>query len=142
RVKMEAGATVTANDVQIADLSASYFSLMPSNVRFNLPPAGRPNLLVTEDLGGSAWDVFKFHVDYANSANSTFTGPTQVNRGAFVPAPLDVPEPSPGNQSDTLTFRMMFLNQYSRIGSAESLRVQHTTGTASVRTPTGVQWAQ
>lgn len=142
RTKMEAGAALTANDVQIADLSATYFSLMPSNVRFNLPPAGRPNILVTEDQVSFNWQVFKFHVDYVSPGSSTFTGPTNVTQGSYTVAATRVVEPSPGNLTDTLADRMMFLNQYSRIGSAESLWVQHTTGTVSGSTPTGVQWAQ
>jgi hypothetical protein len=36
----------------------------------------------------------------------------------------------------------MFLNQYRSISSTESLWVQHTVGTASASTPTGIQWAQ
>jgi hypothetical protein len=144
RTKMEAGTALTANDVQIADLSAAYFSLMPSNVRFNLPPAGRPNLLVTEDQVNYHWQVFKFHVDYTNPVSSTFTGPTNVAQATYTGAASKVVEPSPGNLTDTLADRIMFLNQYSRIGNAESLWVQHTTGKAgsSTATPTGIQWAQ
>lgn len=142
RLKMEAGAALTGNDLQAADLSASYFSLMPSNARLIPPAADRPNYFVTEDQIGYFWDVFKFHVDYTTPANSTFTGPTQVVQSFYIGAANGVVEPSPGNNSDTLADRMMFLNQYSRIGSAESLWVQHTTGTASASTPTGIQWAQ
>ncbi len=36
----------------------------------------------------------------------------------------------------------MFLNQYHRLNNTESLWVQHTVGTASTSTPTGIQWAQ
>ena len=53
-----------------------------------------------------------------------------------------VPEPSPGNNAETLADRVMFLNQYRRINTSESLWVQHTVGTASTSTPTGIQWAQ
>lgn len=141
RLKMEAGSTLTANDLQVVDLSTSYFSLMPSSTRLNPPPANAPNYIVTEDQF-YFWDVFKFHVDYVTPANSTFSGPYQVSQANYTLAALTVPEPSGGNNSDTLADRLMFLNQYSRIGGAESLWVQHTTGTASAATPTGIQWAQ
>ena len=141
-VKMEAGAALTANDVQAKDLTTGYFSIMPSNARGNLPPAGTPNYFVTEDAFVYSWDVFKFHVDFTTPANSTFTGPTQVSQAVYAIAASQVDEPSPGNKSDTLAERLMFLNQYRRIGSTESLWVQHTTGTASASTPTGIQWAQ
>ena len=36
----------------------------------------------------------------------------------------------------------MMQNQYRNISGVESLWVNHTTGTASASTPTGIQWAQ
>ena len=36
----------------------------------------------------------------------------------------------------------MMQNQYRNIAGVESLWVNHTTGTASASTPTGIQWAQ
>ncbi len=140
--KMESGATLTVNDVQAKDTSASYFTLMPSNVRGTLPPANTPNYFVSEDQSLFRWDVFKFHVDFTTPANSTFTGPTQVTQASYVTAAGSVPEPSPGNNSDSLAERLMFFNQYRNISGIESIWVQHTTGTASASTPTGVQWAQ
>ncbi|HTP08944.1 MAG TPA: Ig-like domain-containing protein [Anaerolineae bacterium] len=140
--KMEAGQALTANDVQAKDTSSSYFTLMPSNVRGTLPSANIPNYFVSEDQVGYFWDVFKFHVDFTTPANSTFTGPTQVTQASYATAAGSVPEPSPGNNSDTLADRAMFLNQYRNLGGTESLWVQHTTGTASASMPTGIQWAQ
>jgi len=140
--RMEAGQTLGANDMQAKDTSANYFSLMPSNVRGTLPPANTPNYFVSQDQVGYFWDVFKFHVDFTTPANSTFIGPTQVSQASYTTAASSVPEPAPGNNSDSLADRVMFLNQYRNIGGAESLWVQHTTGTASTSTPTGIQWAQ
>jgi hypothetical protein len=140
--KMEAGQTLMANDVQAVDTSASYFTLMPSNARRSQPPANTPNYFVSEDLSNFDWDVFKFHVDFSNPANSSLTGPTQVSQTSYTTAASTVAEPSPGNNIDTLADRMMFLNQYRRINNSESLWVQHTVGTASASTPTGIQWAQ
>jgi len=140
--KMESGAVLTANDVQAKDTTSSYFTLMPSSARGSVPPAGTPNYFVSEDQIGYFWDVFKFHVDFTTPANSTFTGPTQVSQASYTLAANAVPEPAPGNNSDTLADRAMFLNQYRNIGGVESLWVQHTTGTASTSTPTGIQWAQ
>ncbi len=140
--KMETGQVLTASDVQAKDTTSSYFTLMPSNVRGTLPPAGAPNYFVSEDQIGYFWDVFKFHVDFTTPANSTFTGPTQVSQANYTVAASSVPEPAPGNNSDSLADRAMFLNQYRNLNGTESLWVQHTTGTASAATPTGIQWAQ
>jgi len=144
RQKMEAGAVLTLpNDVQFGDTnSANFFTMLPSNVRGNLLPVGTPNYFVQESQVAFRWEVFKFHVDYITPANSTFTGPTNVSQSSYTRAASSVVEPSPGNNSDTLADRAMFLNQYRKIGSTESLWVQHTTGTASASTPTGIQWAQ
>jgi hypothetical protein len=140
--KMEVGGTLTSNDVQAVDTSSSYFTLMPSNARRSQPPANTPNFFVSEDLSNYDWDVFKFHVDFNNPGNSILSAPTQVSQTPFTAAASSVAEPLPGNNIDTLADRIMFLNQYRRINNSESLWVQHTVGTASTSTPTGIQWAQ
>src|SRR6202011_6267225 len=101
--------------------------------------------VVGESIVLFAWDVFKFHVDYGFPPNSTFTGPTNVSQAAYTSAPSSVPDPTPGNDSDTLAERAMMQNQYRNIGGVESLWVNHTVGPAGsgwVGTPTGIQWAQ
>ncbi|CAG0937768.1 hypothetical protein TFLX_06723 [Thermoflexales bacterium] len=140
--KMESGAVLTANDAQAKDTSGSYFTLMPSNARGSTPPVGTPNYFVGESTTVYAWNVFKFHVDFTTPANSTFTGPTNVSQASYTTAANTVPQPAPGNAADTLADRVMFLNQYRNLNGTESLWVQHTTGTASASTPTGIQWAQ
>lgn len=133
---------LTSNDVQAADTSANYFTLMPSNARRSQPLANTPNFIVSEDRSNYAWDVFKFHVDFSNPGNSSLSAPIQVSQTPYTAAASSVAEPSPGNNIDTLADRIMFLNQYRRINNSESLWVQHTVGTASASTPTGIQWAQ
>jgi hypothetical protein len=140
--KMEAGLPLSPSDLQAADTSSSYFTLLPSNVRGSPPPANTPNYFVGEDMTGFFWDVFKFHVDFTTPANTTLSAPIQVSQASYTTAASRVPEPSPGNNADTLADRAMFLNQYRRIGNSESLWVQHTVGTATASTPTGIQWAQ
>jgi len=122
--------------------STSRFTLLPSNYRGAAPPVGTPNFVVGESATLFAWEVFKFHVDYVTPANSTFTGPTNVTQASYATAASTVPEPAPGNASDTLAERMMMQNQYRNIGGVESLWVNHTTGTPSASTPTGIQWGQ
>src|SRR5438876_3730756 len=125
----------------VADTNSSRFSLLPSNYRGAAPPAGRENLMVAESGTLYAWEVYKFHVDYAVPSNSTFTGPVNVSQTSYIGAADPVPEPF-GNDTDTLADRAMMQNQYRNIGGVESLWVNHTTGTPSGSTPTGIQWAQ
>src|SRR6266446_5396003 len=125
----------------VVDTNSSRFSLLPSNYRGTAPPAGRENLMVAESGTLYAWEVYKFHVDYAVPSNSTFTGPVNVSQASYIGAADPVPEPF-GNDTDTLADRAMMQNQYRNIGGVESLWVNHTTGTPSGSTPTGIQWAQ
>ncbi|PYL52362.1 MAG: hypothetical protein DMF29_11015 [Verrucomicrobia bacterium] len=124
----------------VADTNSSRYSLLPSNYRGTPPPAGRENLVVAESGNLYAWEVYKFHVDYAVPSNSTFTGPINVSQTQYVGA-AD-PVASSGNNIDTLSDRAMMQNQYRNIGGVESLWVNHTVGTTSASTPTGIQWAQ
>jgi hypothetical protein len=138
RAELEAGADLHS---VVVDLNTNgYVSLLPSNLRGAAPPAGRENLLVSEDLLTFDFDVWKFHVDYIGGA-STFTGPTKVDQTVYNVAPLRVA--SPVNQLDTIRERLMMQAQYRNIGGAESIWVNHTVNMGpSQPDPTGIQWAQ
>jgi hypothetical protein len=125
----------------VADTNSNVFSLLPSNYRGTPPPAGTPNYVVAESVTAFAWEVYKFHPDYSVPGNSTFIGPTSVSQSSYVGAQDPVPSPG-GNNTDTLADRAMMQNQYRNINGVESLWVNHTTGTPSSATPTGIQWAQ
>ncbi len=49
------------------------------------PPAGSPNYQM-ELATSKTLNLFKFHVDFAVPANSTFTGPTALSVPAFTDA--------------------------------------------------------
>src|ERR1700736_2649088 len=70
----------------VADLSSSRFTLLPSNYRGTPPPAGRESLMVAESGSTYAWEVYKFHVDYAVPSNSTLTGPVNVSQTSYIGA--------------------------------------------------------
>ena len=48
------------------------------------PPAGSPNFLL--NFGTNSLNLWKFHVDWTNSANTTLTGPTRISVATFTPA--------------------------------------------------------
>src|SRR5207302_121992 len=48
------------------------------------PPAGAPNDIV--EFGTNSLKLYRFHVDWANTANTTLTGPTTISVAAFTPA--------------------------------------------------------
>lgn len=149
RLQMEAGDVLTR--VVVHDVGTntcgtqktgmnSCFSLMPSNLRGNLPPEGRENILVAEDGIGFFWNVFKFHPDYTG-AGTTFTGPTIVSQTAYNFGGSTT-IPSSANNLDSVRDRVMMQAQYRNIDGVESLWINHTVLTGAVGSPYGIQWAQ
>jgi hypothetical protein len=116
------------------------FSLLPSNARAvtGAPPAGAPNYF-TSIWGSYAIRTWKFHVDWSNVANSTFTGPTNSAVSTFNVGPNTVPEKD-GNNLDTLTYRLMMQNQYTNIGGRESLWLTHTVGSGGTPNLARLRW--
>ena len=102
------------------------------------PPAGSPNYQIF--FGTNSLQMFKFHVDFVNTANSTFTGPTSIPVAAFSPlcgGGTCVVQPAGGNQLDSLADRLMFRLAYRNLGNHESLVTSHAVvaGTSG-----GVRW--
>jgi hypothetical protein len=115
---------------------AGVFSMLPSNARLQTgtPPSGSPNYLSLVWGWTNRVRIWKFHVDWNNTANSTFTGPTDsALTTTWAGPPVDVPSKS-GNNLDTLGPRLMMQNQYTNIGGVESLWNAHTVrGSSSLQ---------
>ena len=144
RQEMEAGTTANAVTFSLPRTSGgtSIFSLLPSNARVvtGLPPTGAPNYFASI-WGSYAIRVWKFHVDWANAANSTFDGPTNVPIATFNVGPSDAPELG-GNNIDTLSYRLMMQNQYSNLNGVESLWLTHTVGSGGSPNTAQLRWYQ
>ena len=140
RTDLESGGPV--RNVVIDLGSPNFFSLMPSNMRTatGIPPPGRENLLVSESNSLFAFEVWKFHVDYSGAGSTFSTSPINVSQTMYTVAPSTVP--TPANALDTLLERMMMQAQYTNLGGAESLWVNHTVRCCGPGTPTGIQWSQ
>ena len=113
--------------------------LLPSDLDGTTPPpAGSPNYMLY--FGANNLNLFKFHVDFATPANSTFTGPTVINVAAFSPlcgGGTCVPQPSVTQQLDSLADRLMYRLAYRNFGTHESLVVNHSVVAGSGG---GVRW--
>ena len=144
RAAMESGATARSVSFNLAKTvgGTTVFSLLPSNARVvtGLPPSGAPNYFASI-YGSYAARIWKFHVDWSNTANSTFTGPTNVGVATFNVGPSNVPE-NGGNNIDTLSYRLMMQNQYTNLGGAESLWLTHTVGNGGSPNVAQVRWYQ
>ncbi|HEV2963028.1 MAG TPA: hypothetical protein VG649_14460, partial [Candidatus Angelobacter sp.] len=107
---------------------SSVGGLLPSDLDgTTAPPAGSPNFLVF--FGTNNLNLFKFHVDFATPANSTFTGPTVIPVTAFTPlcnGGTCVPQSGATQQLDSLADRLMYRLAYRNFGNHESLVVNHS----------------
>jgi hypothetical protein len=104
------------------------------------PPAGAPNYFL-ELASSTSLDLYKFHVDWANPANSTFTGPTAISVPSYTEAcggGTCVPQSGTSELLDSLGDRLMYRLAYRNIGGTGTLVVTHSVGTGSGNT--GVRW--
>src|SRR5262249_7773065 len=85
--------------------------------------------------------IWKFHVDWNNTANSTLTGPSTVTLASWGVAPTSVPAKS-GNALDSLRERLMVQNQYTNLAGVESLWLTHTVANPGSPSWTSPRWYQ
>lgn len=128
---------------QCFQLSTSYASLLPADLDGSSPPpAGAPNYLVNRLSG--ALGYWKFHVDWANAANSTLTGPTQIPVAAYNAACSGgtcVPQPGTSQKLDSLGDRLMFRLAYRNLSGTETMVVNHSVAVGSRKSAsTAVRW--
>jgi hypothetical protein len=117
------------------DLGSAYWSLLPGNMRGDLPPAGSPNYFASIGFPDTL-RLWKFHVDWNNPGNSTFTGPVELPVADFAMI-QDIPQPPPGEWVDSLGDRLMMQLQYRNLDGHEALWVNHTVASGGVA---GVRW--
>jgi len=142
RTSMLAGAAATQ---QCFQLSTSYGGLLPSDLDgTTAPPAGSPNFFL--NFGTNSLNLWKFHVDWTNSANTTLTGPQKIAVATFTPAcgggGTCIPQPGTRQQLDSLADRLMYRLAYRNRGGVESLVINHSVsvGTNKRNQVTSVRW--
>jgi hypothetical protein len=133
-------------------LSSTVASLLPADLdgasgavgATSAPPGGTPNFLL--NFGTNALNLWKFHVDFANTANSTLTGATSIPVAAFTAAcnggGACIPQPNTREKLDSLADRLMYRLAYRNFGMHDTLVVNHSVsvGTAKRATVAGVRW--
>ncbi len=143
RAKMLLGDTSATQ--QCFQLSTSYGGLLPSDLDGTTAPlAGTPNFFM--NFGANSLNLWKFHVDFANPVNTTFTGPTNIPVMTFNAACSGggacIPQPGTSNKLDSLGDRLMYRLAYRNRSGVESLLVNHsvTVGTNKKTSVTSVRW--
>jgi N-acetylneuraminic acid mutarotase len=140
RSAMLAGSPATI--VSTGILGPTDDQLMPADFSGSIqPPAGAPNPF-TEIGTNPTWKLWRFHADFTNPSNSTFT-----LGGTLTPDPFNVvcggaagacvPQAGVPDQLDTLGDRSMFRNDYRRFADGHEALVGNMTvdsnGVAGIR---------
>jgi hypothetical protein len=137
RGSMLAGAQATQ---QCFDTDATHGGLLPADLDGPTPPpVGSPNYVL--EFGNNSLNLWKFHVDWASPASSTFAGPTSIPVAAFTTAcnggGTCIRQPNTNNRLDSLGDRLMYRLAYRNFGDHESLVVNHSVAAGS---SVGVRW--
>lgn len=146
RAAMLAGQPATQQCFQLAN---TFGGVLPGDVdsAAALPPAGAPNPFI--NFGTNQLRLWRFHVDFANSANSTLTGPLTIPVASFTAACTGggtcIPQPGTNNRLDSLADRLMYRFAYrgrTADRTAESAVVNHSVTVSGSRNNqvVGVRW--
>ena len=139
RNMMLAGGTPNANSAQCF-IDSSQASWLPSDIDGSTPPpSGEPAFYL--DLGSNSLNIFRFHVDFTNSSNTTFTGPINIPVAAFNDAcggGTCIPQAGTSQQLDSLGERLMWRLAYRNFGDHEALVANHSVATGAGNV--GVRW--
>ena len=141
RSAMLAGAAATQ---QCFQLSTSYGGVLPADLDgTTAPPAGSPEFFV--NFGSNSLNEWKFHVDFANPANTTLSSPINIPVAAFSEACSGgscIPQPGTKNKLDSLADRLMYRLAYRNFGTHESLVVNHSVKVSGSRhaQSDGIRW--
>src|SRR6185503_12757228 len=147
RASMLAGAPAAQ---QCFQLSTSYGGVLPSDLdgaasggTSGMPPAGAPNYFLNK--GASVLNLWRFHVDWANSANTKLTGPISIPVASFTSACSGgtcIPQSGTSQKLDSLADRLMYRLAYRNFGTYESLVVTHSVNVGNSRRSqySGVRW--
>jgi hypothetical protein len=138
---MQAGTAATAVCVQ---LSSSFGGLLPADLDgATAPPAGSNEFFL--NFGTNSLNLWKFHVDFTNTNNSTFTGPTNLAVATFSEAcggGACIQQAGTSQQLDSLGDRLMYRLAYRNFGTYQTMVAAHSVkvGTSRKNPYTGVRW--
>ena len=143
RAAMVAGSATATQ--QCFQLSTSYGGLLPADLDGKiLPTAGTPNFMM--NLGTNKLNLWKFHVDWANTANSSFTGPQALAVTGFNAAcggGTCIPQAGTSRTLDSLADRAMYRLAYRKFADGhEAMVLNHAVkvGTNKRNSYSATRW--
>ncbi len=141
RDKMLAGLPAQAVYFDLFGVNPLFSGMLPSDLDGTTPPpAGSPDYFMEVEDNAWGWPtdqlhLFKFHVDWAKVANSTFTGPAVIDltaAGLGFDANLCgflrncIPQAGTTVKIDAIADRLMYRLAYRNFGDHESLVLNHS----------------
>ena len=123
--------------------------MLPTTLNGPAPAAGTPNYFVEPDdnAGGFPQDqlqIWAFHADWNNTANSTFTKVTALTTAAFDSNMCNgasgcIPQLGSSVKLDAIADRAMYRAQYRNFGAYQTIVMNHTVD-ASGADLAGIRW--
>jgi hypothetical protein len=143
RERMLAGQSARMIYVDMAG-DASLGGMLPSDLDGPVPPVGAPNVFMQFDDSPDQLQLWEFHADWANTANSTFSRKATLAVAAFDPDMCSysrscIPQPNTTARLDAISDRLMYRLQYRNFGSREAWVVNHTVDADSTDRG-GIRW--
>jgi hypothetical protein len=127
----------TAATQQCYLVGTSYGGLLPADLD-GARLAVKDEAIV--NFGTNKLNVWNFHADFANTANTTLTGPTSIAVAAFSTACAGgtcIVQPGTTQKLDSLGDRLMYRLAYRQFSGYDNLVVNHSVTSGTV---TGVRW--
>ncbi len=149
RSQMLAGGAARMVKFNLFSTDPNMGGMLPSDLDGPAPAAGTPNYFVEPDDNSAGFpqdqvQVWAFHVDWTNTANSTFTKVAGLATAAFDSnmcngARACIPQQGTTAKLDAISDRAMYRAQYRNFGSYQTLVLNHTVD-ASGTDIAGVRW--
>ncbi len=114
------------------------YALLPSDCDGAFPPSGTPNYFTYMMDGPDYLGIYEFHVDWTNTANSTFSNFLQLPVATFNDNIGNIPQKGTTRLAEALADRLMFRLQFRKFSDHWSMVCNHTVSAGS--NLAGVRW--
>jgi hypothetical protein len=130
-------------------LDESAPSMLPADLDGQAPPVGSPAIFISvaddETAGGEdRLEIYQFDTDWADTLNTTFSGPIVLTAAPYDPDMCDgnhycIPQPGTTKKLDALNYFLMHRLQYRNYGSYQAMVTNHTVD-ADNTDHAGIRW--
>jgi hypothetical protein len=139
RTLMLAGSPSTAMVMFTKPSSDEAFGWLPSDCDGPFPTGTPPNYyLYMYDGTPDHLGIYEFHVDWANTTNSTFSNFLSLPVNAFTATISGIPQQGTTRKIDPINDRMMYRLQYRKFSDHAAMVCNHTVDVSS--SVAGVRW--